>query len=202
VRNKSLEDKKREVLQKTLEGFEQSREMMGLRYDPETNLPYGFPMEEVIGLFDYFEDKPLYTMDLPVANIPHPEPRRRLVDPELEGTPSHLPVTTRHDLINSFYQLTEHFDRLIEEGFEIFIYLLTPAPMTYDPVNFVPQHRWGIRYAVIHMDRWTNIHAEYREPMSMEMRFPQPNPLTPEQSYENKDIVISKSRTKYKHKFT
>jgi hypothetical protein len=192
VRNKSLEDKKREVLQRTLDGCQQNRDILGVRYD-EAGLPLGFPMDEVIGLFDYFEDKPFYTMDLPVENIPHPEPNRRLVDPELEGTPSHIPVQTRHEMIGSFYTLTEHFNRLIDDGFEIFIYVLTPSPLVYNPYDFTPAHRWGIRYAVIDTSRWYNPTAPRDREAPEMVREPLPqNPLTPE-TLEINDIVIKKS---------
>lgn len=201
MRNKSLEDKKREVLQRTLEGCQNNT--LGVRGDPETGLPLNFPMGEVIGLFDYFQDQPVYTMDMPITNIPHPEPNRRLVDPELEGTPSHLVVNTRHVMINSFYTLTQHFSELIENGFEIFIYVLTPSPLVYNPHDFTPEQRWGIRYAVIDTNRWYQVDPIYRTPPIMEHESTFGGiPLIPQESYKKSDIVISKSRTKFKHKFT
>jgi hypothetical protein len=211
----SLEDKKRSLTQRSLEGIRQSPTADN-RLD-ENGLPWGFPLEEIFGLMEYFDGQPVYSVDMPILRIPHPEPRRRLVDPDLRDTPIEQVINIGESrLVTSFHDLTETFNRLIEEGKEIFIYIFSLTATMYDPFNFAPERRVLVRYTTIDKSVWTTPIEGYVEPMRTPIEenhhqsfanpygrdgwgaVMRPNPRTTEESFESpleeEDIVIKKSR--------
>ena len=72
--------------------------------------------EQLVALMEYFDGQKVYIVDLPANLIPHPENRRRMVDPELVNTPTNKALLVNSQAFRSFYQLTEKISELLEQG--------------------------------------------------------------------------------------
>ena len=129
--------------------------------------------EQLVALMEYFDGQKVYILDLPANLIPHPEIRRRMVDPELANTPVNKTLLVNSQAFNNFYQLTEKISELLEMGREVFIYTIDIV-RTYDPMNFDPTFRPIIRYNSIELDYWYN--PQYVEQAN--------EPIQPEQYFE------------------
>lgn len=151
--------------------------------------------EQLIGLMEYFDGQKVYIVDLPVNLIPHPETRRRMVDPELANTPINKTLLVNSQSFNSFYQLTEKISELLEQGREIFIYTIDIV-RTFDPINFDATFRPIIRYNSIELDYWYNPqYVEQVEEPGQPERYSFPNT----EKKSNKPESVGDS--KLKHKF-
>ena len=155
--------------------------------------------EQLVALMEYFDGQKVYIVDLPANLIPHPENRRRMVDPELANTPINKALLVNSQAFRSFYQLTEKISELLEQGREVFIYTIDIV-RTYDPMNFDATFRPIIRYNSIELDYWYN--SQYVEQVN--------EPIQPEQYFErySNNTVEKKSDkpksvgdSKLKHKF-
>jgi hypothetical protein len=111
--------------------------------------------EQIIALLEYFDGQKVYIVDLPANLIPHPEIRRRMVDPELVDTPINKTLLVNSQAFNNFYQITEKISELLEQGREVFIYTIDIV-RAFDPMNFNPTFRPIIRYNSIELDYWYN----------------------------------------------
>jgi hypothetical protein len=111
--------------------------------------------EQLVALMEYFDGQKVYIVDLPTNLIPHPENRRRMVDPELANTPINKALLVNAQAFNNFYQLTEKISELLEQGREVFIYTIDIV-RTYNPMNFDATFRHIIRYNSIELDYWYN----------------------------------------------
>jgi len=216
MRDMSTEDKIRSLAQRSIEGINGNPIEQRIPIPIDRNgIPDGFPIDEIFGLMEYFQDKPVYVIELPICNVPHPQPRRRLVDPDLRNTPAHCTVSIEEGrVVNSFHELTEEFNRLIDEDKEIFIYIFGLSTVIYNPFDFTPERRVFIRYTTIDKSYWTTPIEGYVEPtiprpayMSQDgLRYQmggqlQANPMTTNESFErldDDDIVIKKSRNNLK----
>lgn len=129
--------------------------------------------EQIIALLEYFDGQKVYIVDLPANLIPHPEIRRRMVDPELADTPINKTLLVNSQSFNNFYQLTEKISELLEQGREVFIYTIDIVRV-FNPMNFEPVFRPIIRYNSIELDYWYN--PQYIEQVN--------EPIQPEQYFE------------------
>lgn len=110
-------------------------------------------LEEVAALIRYFDNKKLYVLDTPVQAIPHPSGAMRLVDPVLRNTPASRVINAAIQNFNDAYSVVEEFNRLLDEGNEIFIYSLEQNT-THNPTNFEPTYRYSVRYGYIGYQYW------------------------------------------------
>lgn len=129
--------------------------------------------EQIIALLEYFDGQKVYIVDLPANLIPHPEVRRRMVDPELANTPINKTLLVNLQAFNNFYQVTEKISELLEQGREVFIYTIDIV-RAYNPMDFEPTFRPIIRYNSINLDYWYN--PQYTEQVN--------EPIQPEQYFE------------------
>lgn len=139
--------------------------------------------EQIVGLMEYFENQRVYVLDLPANIIPHPEARRRMVDPELANTPNNKTLLVRDQSFNTFYDLTEKISEDLANDKEVFIYTIDVI-RNFDPINFNPNFRYMVRYASIDMEYWYN--PEYVQQME--------EPIQPEQFFQR----YSNTRTEEK----
>lgn len=155
--------------------------------------------EQIIALMEYFDGQKVYILDMPVSLIPHPEVRRRMVDPELANTPINKTLLVNSQAFNNFYQLTEKISELLEQGREVFIYAIDIV-RAFNPMDFEPTFRPIIRYNSINLDYWYN--PQYIEQVN--------EPIQPEQYFErysnnsmeeNSDKPKSIGDSKLIHKF-
>lgn len=114
----------------------------------------------LIEFMKYFEDKPIYVMDLPILLIPHPEGTRHMVDPRLRGTPTNKSISVETRTFDDIYTLVERFNEHLEQNKEIFIYTITPLTL-FTPTTFEPNFRFSVRYTTIDMDYWYTPVEEY-----------------------------------------
>lgn len=157
--------------------------------------------EQLVALMEYFDGQKVYIVDLPANLIPHPEIRRRMVDPELANTPVNKTLLVNSQAFNNFYQLTEKISELLEQGREVFIYTIDIV-RTFDPINFDPTFRPIIRYNSIELDYWYNPQyvEQVNEPIQPERyfeRYSTTNVNTEKKSDKPKSVGDSK----LKHKF-
>ena len=157
--------------------------------------------EQLAALMEYFDGQKVYIVDLPANLIPHPEIRRRMVDPELANTPVNKTLLVNSQAFNNFYQLTEKISELLEQGREVFIYTIDIV-RTFDPTNFDPTFRPIIRYNSIELDYWYNPQyvEQVNEPIQPERyfeRYSTTNVNTEKKSDKPKSVGDSK----LKHKF-
>lgn len=111
--------------------------------------------EQLVALMEYFDGQKVYVLDLPANIIPHPEARRRTVDPVLANTPINKTLTVIPQNFHNFYNLTQQIIELLEMGREVFIYTIDIV-RTYNPMNFDATFRPIIRYNSIELDYWYN----------------------------------------------
>ena len=111
--------------------------------------------EQLVALMEYFDGQKVYVLDLPANIIPHPEARRRTVDPVLANTPINKTLTVIPQNFHNFYNLTQQITELLEMGREVFIYTIDIV-RTYNPMNFDATFRPIIRYNSIELDYWYN----------------------------------------------
>lgn len=111
--------------------------------------------EQIIALLEYFDGQKVYIVDFPTNLIPHPEIRRRMVDPELADTPINKTLVLNLQGFNNFYQVTEKISELLEQGREVFIYTIDIVRV-FNPMDFEPTFRPIIRYGSIDLDYWYN----------------------------------------------
>jgi len=109
--------------------------------------------EKLLGLMEFFENEKVYVMDLPMGIIPHPEARRRMVDPELINTPVSKSLSVIAEGFIDFYGLTQKITELLTQGREVFIYTIEIVRQ-FNPTSFEPTFRPIIRYNSIEMDYW------------------------------------------------
>lgn len=150
---------------------------VGVGIDDETSL------DEVERFLRLFEEGPVYSMPLPIISVSHPEPYRRNIDPELDGTPRQIAIDTIIEVFDSFSDLRVRLENLINNGYEIFVYSFGKSPVLYDPNTFEETRKWYVRFNFIEKSRWYNINP----PLDIDNK--------------NSDIIINKSRMKFKHKF-
>jgi hypothetical protein len=110
-------------------------------------------LEELVAFMQYFRDKKLYIIDLPVCNVLHPDGARRLVDPNLRNVPSNITLNVESYSFNDSYELVETFSQLLGEEKEIFLYSLEYVTI-YNPTNFEPTYRIVARYASVDFGYW------------------------------------------------
>lgn len=111
--------------------------------------------EQLVALMEYFDGQKVYVLDLPANIIPHPEARRRTVDPVLANTPINKTLNVIPQNFHNFYNLTQQITELLEMGREVFIYTIDIV-RTYNPMNFDATFRPIIRYNSIELDYWYN----------------------------------------------
>jgi len=109
--------------------------------------------EQLVGLMEFFEHQKVYVLDLPTSLIPHPESRRRMIDPELINTPVNKALLVNAERFNDFYGLTEKISELLEQGREVFIYTIDIVRQ-FNPTQFEPTFRPILRYNSIELDYW------------------------------------------------
>jgi hypothetical protein len=129
--------------------------------------------EQIIGLLEYLENEKVYVLDLPGNIIPHPEARRRMVDPELANTPTTKTLVVGTQNFNTFYDLVIKIMEDLSSNKEVFIYTIDTVRI-FNPINFEPDYRYIVRYSTIDMDYWYN--PQYVEQIN--------NPIQPEQYFE------------------
>jgi hypothetical protein len=196
-RNLTLQEKKEKLLSNSFHTLNQNitsgnQQISRDRYE-------GF-REDITALMEYFEHHRVYVVDLPANIIPHPENRRRRVDPELANTPTTKTLVVNSWRFDNLYLLTEKFNQLLDENKEIFVYAIETVQF-YDPMNFEPTYRYMVRFGTIDLDYWYN--PEYREEIN--------EPVQPEQYFErytrnrtennleeNKPMSVGKSILKHK----
>jgi hypothetical protein len=196
-RNLTLQEKKEKLLSNSFHTLNQNitsgnQQISRDRYE-------GF-REDITALTEYFEHHRVYVVDLPDNIIPHPENRRRRVDPELANTPTTKTLVVNSWRFDNLYLLTEKFNQLLDENKEIFVYAIETVQF-YDPMNFEPTYRYMVRFGTIDLDYWYN--PEYREEIN--------EPVQPEQYFErytrnrtennleeNKPMSVGKSILKHK----
>ena len=132
---------------------------------------------------EYFENEKVYILDLPANLIPHPEARRRMVDPGLANTPINKTLLVNSQNFNTFYDLVIKIMEDLDNNKEVFIYTIDTIRV-FDPINFDPNYRYILRYASIDMDYWYN--PQYVEQIN--------EPIQPEQYFER----YSNTRTETK----
>lgn len=110
-------------------------------------------LEEVIALMQYFQDKKLYIMDLPIALIHSPHGARRLVDPNLRGTPSNKTIQADPHRFNNSYDLVEGLNNLLNQEKEVFLYSLDFISV-FNPHDFIPEYRIMARFCDIDLSYW------------------------------------------------
>ncbi len=127
--------------------------------------------EEIIALMEYFEHHKVYVVDLPIYIIPHPENRRRRVDPELANTPETKTLAVNTWRFDNLYQLTEKFNQLLDENKEIFVHTIQTVQV-FNPMNFEPTYKYMVRFGTIDLDYWFNPeYEEINEPVQPEQYF-------------------------------
>jgi hypothetical protein len=155
--------------------------------------------EQIIGLLEYLENEKVYVLDLPGNIIPHPEARRRMVDPELANTPATKTLVVGTQNFNTFYDLVIKIMEDLSSNKEVFIYTIDTVRV-FNPINFDHDYRYIVRYSTIDMDYWYN--PQYAEQIN--------NPIQPEQYFERysnttvekkSDKPKSVGDSKLKHKF-
>lgn len=129
--------------------------------------------EQIVALMEYFDGQKVYILDYPVSLIPHPESRRRMVDPELADTPANKTLNVSTQNFHNFYNLTQQITELLEMGREVFIYTIDMIRV-FNPMAFEPIFRPIIRYSSIDLDYWYN--PQYIEQVN--------EPIQPEQYFE------------------
>jgi len=147
--------------------------------------------EQLVALMEYFDGQKVYVLDLPANIIPHPEARRRTVDPELANTPINKTLLVSAQNFHDFYQLTQNISELLEQGKEVFLYTIDIV-RTFDPMNFEPTFRPILRYGSIDLDYWYN--PQYVEQVG--------EPIQPERYFErytvNRNTTIDTDKDKPK----
>jgi hypothetical protein len=160
---------------------------------------YEILREQIIGLLEHFENEKVYVLDLPGNIIPHPEARRRMVDPELANTPRDRTMVVGTQNFNTFYDLAIKIMEDLGSNKEVFIYTIDTVRV-FNPINFDPDYRYIVRYSTIDMNYWYN--PQYAEQIN--------NPIQPEQYFERysnttvekkSDKPKSVGDSKLKHKF-
>jgi len=160
---------------------------------------YEILREQIIGLLEHFENEKVYVLDLPGNIIPHPEARRRMVDPELANTPRDKTMVVGTQNFNTFYDLVIKIMEDLGSNKEVFIYTIDTVRV-FNPINFDPDYRYIVRYSTIDMNYWYN--PQYAEQIN--------NPIQPEQYFERysnttvekkSDKPKSVGDSKLKHKF-
>jgi hypothetical protein len=134
---------------------------------------YEILREQIIGLLEHFENEKVYVLDLPANLIPHPEARRRMVDPELANTPVNKTTIVNTQNFNTFYDLAIKIREDLDNNKEVFIYTIDTVRI-FDPVNFNPNFRYIVRSSTIDMEYWYN--PEYVEQVN--------ETIQPEQYFE------------------
>ena len=145
----TLEEKIYKLIDKSFVGTRQNIEN-GVQLGQDT---LQRQLEEVIALIQYFQDKKLYIMDFPIALIPSPHGARRLVDPNLRGTPSNKTVQANTHRFNNCYDLVEGLNNLLNQEKEVFLYSLDFISV-YNPNDFIQEYRIMARYVDIDLSYW------------------------------------------------
>ncbi len=155
--------------------------------------------EQIIALMEYFDGQKVYIVDLPANLIPHPEIRRRMVDPVLANTPINKTLLVNSQNFHNFYNLTQQITELLEMGREVFIYTIDIV-RTFNPMDFESIFRPIIRYNSIDLDYWYNPQyiEQVNEPIQPEQYFERYSNI---QSGEKSDKPKSIGDSKLIHKF-
>lgn len=198
-RNLSLQEKTEKLLSNSFHTLDQTiRE--GLHQISRDR--YETFREEVIAIMEYFQNMKLYVLDLPANIVPHPENRRRLIDPELANTPASKTLVVNTERFENLYQLTERFNQLLGQNNEIFIYSIESVQV-FDPMNFEPIYKPIVRFAYINLDYWYN--PNYVQPVENviqpEVYFDRYNRNRPTEDIKEEDKPISVGKSILKHKF-
>jgi hypothetical protein len=109
--------------------------------------------EEVIGFVEYFHDKDVHIIDLPACIVPHPENRRRLIDPELRGVPAEKTITVDSFTFNNMYDLVDIINEHLNNNMEVFIYTIQFV-LVFEPTNFEAIKRPIVRLETIDKEFW------------------------------------------------
>lgn len=145
----TLEQKVEKLIDRSFTGVRTNIEN-GIQVNEET---FQRQLEELVAFMQYFRDKKLYIIDLPVCNVLHPDGARRLVDPNLRNVPSNITLNVNSHNFNDSYELVETFSQLLNEEKEIFLYSLDYVTI-YNPTNFEPTYRILARYASVDFNYW------------------------------------------------
>ena len=145
----TLEQKVEKLIDRSFTGVRTNIEN-GIQVNEET---FQRQLEELVAFMQYFRDKKLYIIDLPVCNVLHPYGARRLVDPNLRNVPSNITLNVNSHNFNDSYELVETFSQLLNEEKEIFLYSLDYVTI-YNPTNFEPTYRILARYASVDFNYW------------------------------------------------
>jgi len=145
----TLEQKVEKLIDRGFTGVRANIEN-GIQVNEET---FQRQLEELVAFMQYFRDKKLYIIDLPVCIILHPDGARRLVDPNLRNFPSNITLNVSSQNFNDSYELVETFSQLLNEEKEIFLYSLDYLTI-YNPTNFEPTYRILARYASVDFNYW------------------------------------------------
>jgi hypothetical protein len=145
----TLEEKINKLIDRSFVGTRQSVEN-GVQVNQDT---LQRQIDELVALIQYFQDRKLYVLDLPITLIPNPHGARRLVDPNLRGVPSNKTVHVMSRNFRNSYELVEEINNLLDQEKEVFLYSLDFLTV-YDPQNFDPNYRILVRYVDIDLSYW------------------------------------------------
>jgi hypothetical protein len=162
-RNLTLEEKKAKLICNSFQSLDENIRN-GTQISREN---YNNFREQILALIEYFVDKKVYVVDSPINTIPHPETRRRLVDPLLNGTPANKTIPMISAGFDSFYDLTNKITEHLENNEEVFIYVIQVV-IQYSPMNFEPIMKPIIRYCTINTDYWYDINYQEITPTQIE----------------------------------
>ena len=99
----------------------------------------------------------VYVMDMPVANICHPEGWRRFhinLDSDLVDTPMYHQVAANHQLMYTFERLRHFIRQELSLNREVFIYSITPFRHT--DADGEIRYRPSIRWVRLPLEMWYN----------------------------------------------
>lgn len=145
----TLEEKISKLIDRSFAGIKSNIEN-GIQVNQDT---YQRQLEELIAFLQYFQDRKIYIVDLPIILVQHPDGARRLVDPNLRGTPSNITINTSSQSFDNSYELVEEFDQILNQEKEIFLYSLDYVTI-YNPNTFEPTYRIVTRYATVDFNYW------------------------------------------------
>lgn len=145
----TLEEKINKLIDRSFVGTRQSVEN-GVQVNQDT---LQRQIDELVALIQYFQDRKLYVLDLPITLIPNPYGARRLVDPNLRDVPSNKTVHVMSRNFRNSYELVEEINNLLDQEKEVFLYSLDFLTV-YDPQNFDPNYRILVRYVDIDLSYW------------------------------------------------
>jgi hypothetical protein len=109
--------------------------------------------EEIVGFVEYFHDKDVHFIDLPACVVPHPENRRRLIDPELRGVPAEKTISVDSRSFPNMYDLVDEINHMLDNNMEVFIYTIQFV-LVFEPTRFEAIKRPIIRLKTIDKSYW------------------------------------------------